>query len=325
MFRVSALRVARSRPTLVRSFSSRLLPSSDVDVQWLNEHLGNPRVKVIDGSWHMPNAHRNPQSDFLKARIPGAQFFDLDKVSNTSSPLPHMLPTPDKFAEVAGRQLGIRQDDNIVVYDTVGLFSAPRVAWTFEVFGAKNVAVLNGGLPAWMIKDYRIESGPPQTPTACQFVPNFNPDMVASVDDVFSIVGRLASPEEGSDVQQPFIVDARGAKRFRGEEPEPRAGVRSGHMPFSLNVPFGELMQTDMDGVVTWKSPYELKTIFQKAGVDLSDPERPIVTTCGSGVTAAVVLAALKKLGHRKVQLYDGSWSEWGSRDDTPVEQGPRT
>jgi len=266
----------------------------------LAARLNDPVLRIVDGSWHLDG--RDARADFEAGHIPGAVFFDLDAISDHTTDLPHMLPDAATFAEAAGA-LGIAETDTIVVYDTVGLFSAARVWWTFRVMGAREVFVLDGGLPAWRAEGRPIETGPART-TPTRFDPSPNP---AAVADVPTVMAALTG-----DAQ---VIDARPAARFRGEQPEPRTGLRPGHMPGALNLP----MKSVLDAAGRLKRGSDLEASFRQAGVD---PDRPIVTTCGSGVTAAVLTLALAELG-RDSRLYDGSWAEWGRRHDLPVATGP--
>lgn len=272
-----------------------------VSTAWLAERLGDPGVQVLDASWFMPGEPMTGAASYAAGHIPGAVFFDIDALSDRSSDLPHMLPTPEAFAKAAGK-LGLRHEATIVIYDAQGVFSAPRVWWTLRIMGFPSVRVLDGGLKAW-----RAEGRPVETdlaaPTPTVLAPAFN---AALVRDLAGVTGALS---DGSAQ----VVDARGAPRFRGEAPEPRPGLRSGHMPGALNLPFGALVNADG----TLKSEAELRAAF--AHVDLS---RPIITTCGSGVTAAILALGLARLGRDDVSIYDGSWAEWGGRADTAVATG---
>ena len=274
-----------------------------VSAAWLAERLGDPNVRVVDGSWWMPAESRDPHAEYLAAHIPGAVFFDIDAIADRTVDLPHMLPTPEAFAEVAGR-LGLSRDTTVVAYDSFGVRAAARVWWTLRTMGFTDVFVLDGGLKAWRSEGRPVESGE-AVPAAEAVSADFRPALVRSLDDVSGIIASKAAQ----------IVDARGGARFRAEVPEPRAGLRSGHMPGACNVPFDVLL--DADGRM--KTAAEMAAIFQAAGVDLS---RPIVTTCGSGITASVLALALARLGREDVAVYDGSWTEWGGRAETAVVTG---
>jgi thiosulfate/3-mercaptopyruvate sulfurtransferase len=276
-----------------------------VSASWLAERRGSADLIVVDATMAMVGVPDAPKGAELhrQGHIPGAVFFDVDEVADKTTNLPHMLLGPDAFAEAAGR-LGLRRDATIVAYDAHGMFSAPRLWWTLRTMGYEQVFVLDGGLKAWRTPGGAVETGD-VVPRPTTVAPAFRPELVRDLDAVRSAL------EDG-----PQIVDARSAGRFRGEEPEPRAHLRRGHMPGARNVPWTALLNPDS----TLKSPDELEKTFAAAGVDLA---RPLITTCGSGVTASVLALGLARLGRTDVAVYDGSWTEWGGRDDTPVVTGP--
>ncbi|HEY5107046.1 MAG TPA: 3-mercaptopyruvate sulfurtransferase [Caulobacteraceae bacterium] len=274
-----------------------------ISADWLSRRLQDGDLAVLDGSWFMPGSDRDARAEFARGHIPGAVFFDIDAVSDQTSNLPHMLPSPSEFAASA-RRLGVGADDTLIVYDSQGLFSAPRVWWTFRAMGHAKVFVLDGGLPAWIAGGYPLETGW-RTPTRAAFKAKTDP---ALVRDLKGVRSALASGDEQ-------LLDARPAARFAGAAPEPRPGLRGGHMPGALNAPFTEVVTHD--GRLA--SAEVLRAAFHRAGLDL---ERPIVATCGSGISAAVLALALARLGRDDVAVYDGSWAEWGGRDDTPVVTG---
>ncbi|WP_020178325.1 3-mercaptopyruvate sulfurtransferase [Methylopila sp. M107] len=273
-----------------------------VSTEWLAERLGDPNVIAVDGSWHLPDVGRDGRTEFRERHVPGAVFFDINAIADTSTGLPHMLPSPELFASEVGK-LGIGDGMTIVAYDASGLFAAPRVWWTFRAMGVKDVFILDGGLPKWLAESRPTESGAgeraPKTFTARLIA-----GAAKSADDIASALETGAAQ----------VVDARPAARFRGEAPEPRPGLASGHMPGALNLPASELVK---DGRLV--DDETARRAFEAAGVDAS---KPVVTTCGSGVTAAIVALALESAGARAEGLYDGSWAEWGA-GGRPVATGP--
>lgn len=275
-----------------------------VSCRWLVSHLTSPDICVLDASWHLPTAKRDARAEFLACHVPRAQFFDIDAFSDTASPLPHMLPSPEKFASMA-RKLGIGDGKRIICYDAAGLFSAARAWWMFKAFGHDDVAILDGGLPSWLKEGHPIEDGPAARPQERHFTARFHPSMVADITDVASAL------KDGSAQ----VADARSPTRFRGQEAEPRPGVRPGHMPGAANLHYASLLNGDG----TLKAPEALAAAVAASGIDI---QRPVITSCGSGVTAAILSLALSELGANQHSLYDGSWTEWGGNQDYPVATG---
>lgn len=290
------------------------LPGPLVSTEWLAAHLDDPRVRVLDGSFHVPGAGREPREEFRRCHIPGAAFFDVDGIRDETSPLPHMLPPAERFASIAA-DLGIGNETMVIAYDAPGSMAAPRVWWTFRVFGHRAVGVLDGGLPKWQAEgrplgSNRPASDQPAVPRRARYEAGFRPELVRSIDDMLATVeGRRRDAQEQ-------IVDNRPAGRFRGVDPEPRPARQCGHIPGSVNIPFASFVDTERHGV--WRPAVELADVFRRAGVDW---RQPLVSTCGSGVTACTTALAAYLLGNRDAAVYDGSWAEWGNRDDTPVER----
>ena len=275
------------------------MTSETVTTQWLAEHLQSPDISILDCSWHMPATKRVAQTEYLDQHIPGAQFFDIDLISDTESSLPHMLPSAEKFSSHV-RKMGVGDGKKVICYDSAGLFSAARVWWMFKVFGHENVAVLDGGLPKWKSEGRPLESGPTPITQKHHFTAEFQANMVRDKEAV-----RNA----------PQVADARSPTRFRGEEVEPRPGVRPGHMPGAKNVHYATLLNADG----TLKPASALADVFSAAGIDTA---QPVVTSCGSGATAAILSLGLATLNAKDHALYDGSWTEWGSAADTDVVTG---
>ena len=278
-------------------------PKTLVSTQWLAAHLKDPDLRVLDASWYLPGSERDPFVEYQRAHIPGARFFDLDDVSDHRSDLPHMVPPVEKFMSRM-RAIGVGDGHQIVVYDGSGLFSAPRVWWLFKLMGQMDIAVLDGGFPKWQAEGHPVEDLPPILRDRHMMVRRQN-HMVKDVTQV-SAASKLGESE---------IVDARSPGRFYGTDPEPRPGLRAGHIPGSKNVFYKDLLKADD----TMKSPDEMRQVFLEAGVDL---DKPVITSCGSGVTAAILSLGLTRMGKTDHSLYDGSWTEWGMFPTLPIATG---
>ncbi len=275
-----------------------ILTSTD----WLECNLDSPNIRILDASWHLPDTYRNPRLEFENLHIPGAQFFDIDLFSDPESSLPHMVPSIELFCKLI-KKIGIGDGHQIVVYDSLGIFSSARVWWFLKYFGLSNVSILNGGLPKWLAENKAVTTE----------IPKFAANQVSPKLDT-KILCDLLEVKMASKLGHKQIIDARPQKRFAGKAPEPRSGLRSGHIPGSKNVCYRDILNLDM----TVKDTETLKSLFSEKHIKITEP---IITTCGSGVTAAILYLALEIIGARNVSLFDGSWAEWGSSSDLPVEQ----
>ncbi len=275
-----------------------------VDAAWVAGHLDDSAVRIVDGSWHLPPTGRNGREEYSEAHIPGAVYFDIDTISNPDSSLPHMLPTAEAFATAVGA-MGISNEHRVIVYDADGLFSAPRVWWMFRAFGHDNVALMTGGFRAWQSEGHKVTGDIP-TPQATAFEARFNAGMVRSKAQM------RANMDSGAEL----VLDARAANRFAGTEPEMRPGVRPGHIPGSGNLPYSEIVDAASGH---FKSAEDLRNAFDAQG---ATGAHPVTTTCGSGVTACILGLGLHLIGRDNWAVYDGSWTEWGGSDDTPIEAG---
>jgi thiosulfate/3-mercaptopyruvate sulfurtransferase len=283
------------------------MPHSDhktlVSTDWLARHIGSPDIRIIDASWYLPAAKRDAKAEYDAAHIPGARFFDIDDIADSKSDLPHMAPPPEKFVSRL-RAMGIGDGHQVVIYDGAGLLSAARVWWLFYLMGKTDTAVLDGGLPKWVSEGRAVEDMPP-----------IQRDRHMTVQRNAMLVKDVTQVAAASKLKSAQILDARAKARFQGETSEPRAGLRAGHIPNSINLPFTNLLNADG----TMKPRDELARVMEAAGVDM---KTPVITTCGSGITAAILSLALEILNHRNHALYDGSWAEWGMYNDLKVEQG---
>ena len=278
-------------------------PKTLVSTGWLAAHLNDPDLRILDASWYLPDTGRDARAEYEAAHIPGARFFDIDEISDQRSELPHMAPPPEKFMSRM-RAMGVGDGHQVVVYDGAGIFSAARVWWTFRLMGKTDVAVLDGGFPKWQAEGRPVEDMPP-----------IARDRHITVSRQNHLVRDVTQVAAASKLGDHEILDARSPARFRGEEPEPRPGLRPGHIPGSKNLHYRQLLNEDG----TMKAPEDLRKTFDAAGVDLT---KPAITTCGSGVTAAIINLALERLGHDRHSLYDGSWAEWGMYGDLKVATG---
>lgn len=278
-------------------------PKTLVSTQWLADHLADPDLRILDGSWFMPNSGKDARAAYEAAHIPNARFFDIDAIADTRSPLPHMAPPPERFISRL-RAMGVGDGHQVVVYDQAGIFSAPRVWWTFKLMGKTDVAVLDGGLPKWLAEGRPVDAFPALIKDRHMTVMR-QPERVMDVTEV-ARASKLGSHE---------IIDARSHERFTGAVAEPRPGLRSGHIPGAKNVPFNTLINADG----TMKSPDEIRAAFVAAGVDLS---KPAITSCGTGITASVLAFGLERIGKHDWSVYDGSWTEWGMYTDLKVATG---
>ncbi len=278
-------------------------PQTLVSTDWLAKHIKDPDLRVIDASWYLPDMNRDPKAEYDRGHITGARFFDIDEISDTRSSLPHMAPPVEKFMSRL-RAMGVGDGHQVVVYDGAGMFSAARVWWLFRLMGKTDIAVLDGGYPKWVAEGRETEDLPPMLK-----------DRHMTVQRQAHLVRDVTQVAAAAKLGDHAILDARGPSRFAGSEPEPRAGLRAGHIPGSTNVHYATLLNDDG----TMKAIPQLKTMFEASGADLT---KPVITTCGSGVTAAILSLALERIGHRNHSLYDGSWAEWGQFDQLPIETG---
>ncbi len=278
-------------------------PKTLVSTDWLAQHINDPDLRILDASWYLPGEDRDPKAEYERGHIPGARYFDIDEISDTRSALPHMAPPVEKFMSRM-RAMGVGDGHQVVVYDTAGLFSAARIWWLFRLMGKTDIAVLDGGYRKWVAEGRETEDLPPVLK-----------ERHMTVQRQAHLVRDVTQVAAAAKLGNHTLLDARGPARFKGEEPEPRQGLRAGHIPGALNIYYRKLLNDDG----TMKTVAELKTLFQASGADLS---KPVITTCGSGVTAAILSLGLERIGHRDHSLYDGSWAEWGQFDQLPIATG---
>lgn len=280
-------------------------PDALVSTEWLASHLSAPDVRVVDASWYTPAQNRNAREEYDAEHIPGAVFFDIDEIADTDTTLPHMMPSPEKFSSKV-RKLGLGNGNKIVIYDGSGFTSAAaRAWWMFRAFGHRDVSILDGGFPKWLREGRQVEDLPP-VPRTRHFISHYNHLLVRDLDHM----------KANLDNKRELVIDARAAARFRGDAAEPRPTKHQGHIPGSINVPFTDLIDERTRCMLPAD---QLRSRFEAAGIG---PKQPVAISCGSGVTACTVALALHLLGHEDVAVYDGSWAEWGNRDDTPIEKG---
>ncbi|MEH6403735.1 MAG: 3-mercaptopyruvate sulfurtransferase [Sneathiella sp.] len=280
-------------------------PTSLVSTEWLSQNMSAPDVRIVDASWYLPAENRDPKAEFKECHIPGAVFFDIDEIAELDNPLPHMIPAPEKFSSRM-RKLGLGDGNRIVVYDGSGIRSAARAWWMIRLFGHTDVSILDGGLPKWQSENRPVEDYP-SLQKERHFTSRINNMMVREKSQL----------RKNIDTTKEQVLDARAKGRFDGVEPEPRAGLRSGHIPGSLNLPFNQLLNDNG----TLISGSALTAAFEAAGIDMA---KPVITSCGSGITACVLAFGLHMIGHRRVSVYDGSWTEWGLDHEMPISSGTK-
>ncbi|RHZ72540.1 hypothetical protein Glove_242g154 [Diversispora epigaea] len=299
-------RINSLKSLLTKFYGTAFNYSSLVATDWVAQNQDS--IVTVDGSWHMPNSNRDAYQEYFERRMKNARFFGIDEIKDKTIDLPHMLPAPKDFADAVGK-LGISETDHVVVYDSIGIFSATRVYWTFKVFNHEKVSILNGGLPKWLAEKREIESGPIDIKAKTYKIPTINKELIRNYNDIRKNIDARSDPEKFEQV-----LDARPEARFTGEDPEPRPGLPSGHMPYSISVPFNSVI--DPDTKCTLRKDEELIQLVKSKNIDLT---KPIVLSCGSGITATILYTALEKIGAKKLAVYDGSWTEYASNEDSPI------